>query len=249
MKTILLDDEPYCLDVLTVLLSEYCPSINIVAQYNDPVKALEAIQESPPDLLFLDIEMPRMNGFELLHRCTNIPFKVIFTTAYDKYAVRAFRFCALDYLLKPIDKTELIAAVHKATQPQPILQAQQLALVQQHRINPTPDRIALPTATELVFTDVKDIIHCESDGSYTTFFIKGDSTTIEKVMVSKSLREIEELLNSTQFFRSHQSHLIHLQHIKKVLRNDGSEIVMSDGRSIPIARSKKQEFLALIQKL
>ena len=245
LKTYLLDDEPNCTDVLQVLLGKYCPEVQVTGIFNDPEQALEAIRREKPALLFLDIEMPILNGFELLRQCEPLDFKVIFTTAYDQYAVKAFKFNALDYLLKPIDKDELSAAVRKAklaASPS----AAQLSSVQYLKSNPTPERIALPVGQELLLVEVADIQYFESEGSYVSVFLKDQN---KPVVLSKSLREFEELLNNPGFFRAHNSYLVNLRHIKKIMRNDGGEIVMANGRSLPVARAKKAELMGLIAKV
>ncbi|MCC6723014.1 MAG: response regulator transcription factor [Saprospiraceae bacterium] len=245
LKTYLLDDEPNCTDVLQVLLEKYCPDVQITGIFNDPELALEAIRRERPALLFLDIEMPMLNGFELLRHCEPLDFKVVFTTAYDQYAVKAFKFNALDYLLKPVDKDELIAAVAKAKQnasPTPA----QLSSVQYLKSNPTPERIALPVGQELLLVEVADIQYFESEGAYVSVFLKDQN---KPVVLSKSLREFEELLNNPGFFRAHNSYLVNLKHIKKIVKTDGGEIVMGNGRSLPVARAKKGELMGLIAKV
>jgi two-component system LytT family response regulator len=245
MTTYLIDDEPYCTDVLRVLLEKYCPTITISGIFNDAELALEAIHQQPPQLIFLDIEMPMLNGFELLRRCEGLPFKVIFTTAYDQYAVKAFKFNALDYLLKPIDKDELAIAVQKAEQSATPNTAQ-LAAVEYLKNNPVPERIALPVGQELLLVSVDDIQYCASEGAYVSVFLKGQS---KPIVLSKSLREFEELLNNPAFFRAHNSYLVHLKHIAKIIRSDSGEIIMANGHSIPVARAKKPELMRLIVKM
>lgn len=245
LKTYLIDDEPYCTDVLRLLLEKHCPEIQVTGVFNDAEAALEAIRNIPPDLVFLDIEMPLLNGFDLLRQCDPITFKLIFTTAYDQYAVKAFKFNALDYLLKPIDRDELIRAAEKA-QSAPLLLQAQVEAVQYLKTNPVPDRIALPVGSELLFVETGDILFCESDGSYVSFHL---ATRSKPVIVSKSLREVEELLNNPLFFRSHNSYLVNLKHIEKIVRTDGGEIVMRNKRSLPVSRSKKAELMQVIAKL
>lgn len=245
MKTYLLDDEPNCTDVLQVLLNKYCPEVQVAGIFNDPEMALDIIRRERPQLLFLDIEMPILNGFELLRKCEPLDFKVIFTTAYDQYAVKAFKFNALDYLLKPVDKDELILAVKKAQQaasPSSSL----LETVQYLKNNPIPERIALPVGKELLLVEVADIQYFESDGSYVSVFLHGQN---KPVILSKSLREFEELLNNPAFFRAHNSYLINLKHVKKIVLTGGGEIVMGNGRSLPVARNKKAELMGLIVKV
>lgn len=245
MKTYLIDDEINCTEVLRVLLEKYCPKVQIEGVFNDPEQALEGIKKSPPELLFLDIEMPIVNGFDLLRQLDSINFNIIFTTAYDQYAVKAFKFNALDYLLKPVDKGELIAAVNK-TKPFAFPDSSRLWSAQYLSIHPVPERIALPVGYELFMVDVADILYLKSDGAYVSVFVKGQN---KPILLAKSLREFEDLLNSKQFFRTHNSYLIHLKHIKKIIRQDGSEIIMSNGDSVLLARSKKAELLQLLTRV
>lgn len=251
LKTYLIDDEPHCTDVLAVLLQKHCPQVAVAGVFNDPELALEAIRRERPDLVFLDIEMPHLNGFDLLRACGPIDFRLVFTTAYDQYAVKAFKFNALDYLLKPIDRAELLAAVEKSLQKtasQPMLPAQ-LDAAQYLKNTPVPERIALPVGQELIFVEVADIVFCESEGSYATFHLKAGNDRLEKIIVSKSLREIEELLNNPAFFRAHNSFLVNLRHVQKIVRTDGGEIIVPGGRSLPVARAKKAELMQLIARL
>ena len=245
LKTYLIDDEPNCTDVLRVLLEKYCPQVHIAGLFNEAQLALEAIRQSPPDLVLLDIEMPVLNGFDLLRQCESIDFKLIFTTAYDQYAVKAFKFNALDYLLKPIEREDLVAAIGRA-QLAPAPHIGLLEAVQHLHNHPTPERIALPVGLELLLVDTADILYCESEGSYVSFFMGSQA---KPVVVSKSLREVEDLLNNPMFFRVHNSYLVNLKHIKKIIRTDGGEIVMRNQRSLPVSRAKKAELMQLIAKL
>ena len=211
MTTLLLDDELYCTDVLNILLRKHCPSLEIVAIYNDPLLALEYLSENRVDVIFLDIEMPVLNGFELLRKMPKMHSKVIFTTAYDQYALKAFRFNAIDYLLKPIDKTELMEAVGK-----------------------------LSIGQEIVFVNVDQIICCEADGSYCKVYCEGQT---KPYLLSKNLKDIEEMVQQPQFIRPHASWLINSHFIEKIIKGEGMEIVLSNQLHIPVARSKKQEIM------
>jgi two-component system, LytTR family, response regulator len=245
IRTFLIDDEPHCTDVLRVMLTQHCPDIQLCGVYNDAELALKAIQAERPDLVFLDIEMPVLNGFGLLQACAPLDFRVVFTTAYDQYAVRAFKFNALDYLLKPIEREELIQAVEKvkrAAIPSPL----HLEAVRLLKDQPVPERIALPVGQELLLVDVAHIQYCESDGSYVSVFLQGQT---KPVLLSKSLREFEELLNNPAFFRVHNSYLVHLKHVQKIVRADGGGLVMANGASLPVARAKKADLLSVIAKL
>lgn len=245
IPTFILDDEPHCTDLLQVMAAKYCPNIQVVGGSNDPEEALPMLQSNPPGLLFLDIEMPRLNGFDFLERLGTVPFKVVFTTAYDQYAVRAFKFNALDYLLKPIDRAELEKAVARVlVGPEPSMERIQATGALRTGVPPT--RIALPLGQEWVFVEVPDILYCESEGSYVRVWLVGQPRPI---LLSRSLREFEELLNNPNFFRTHNSYLINLDHIQKIVKSDGGEIIMRNGKSIPIARAKKQELLNRIPRL
>lgn len=247
MTAFLIDDESHCTDVLRVLLERHCPDVTITGIFNDPERALAAVETAAPDLVLLDIEMPILNGFDWLKRCPpNSQFRLIFTTAYDQYAVKAFKFNALDYLLKPIDKQELMAAVAKS-RTTPLPSSQQLDAVQYLRQHPVPDRIALPVGQDLILVDVNDMLYCMSDGSYVSFYIDGQP---KPLIVSKSLREVEELLNNPGlFFRCHNSYLINLKHLKKIVRSESGEVVMRNDHRIPVARSKKQELMGAVVRL
>ena len=244
ISTYVIDDEVNCTEVLSVLLQRYCPEIRIDGVFNDPEEALMKIKSEPPQLVFIDIEMPRLNSFDLLQQCLPLRFKVVFTTGYDQYAVRAIKFNALDYLLKPIDKDELIAAVERVKNSN-IPDIHQITSSHYHRSTDKPERLAIAVGQELVLIEVNEILYFESDGSYVSIYQKEQS---KPLLVTKSLREFEEILNNDQFYRVHNSYLINLKYLKKILRND-SEIVMSNEKILPIARSKKQDLLSKITKL
>ncbi|HQU59354.1 MAG TPA: LytTR family DNA-binding domain-containing protein [Saprospiraceae bacterium] len=246
MKAIIVDDELYCTELLSALLAKHCPEVEVMAEYNDPQKAAEAIRTEPPDLLFLDIEMPRLNGFDLLERVKPINFQVIFTTAYNQYALRAIKISALDYLLKPIDTEELSVAVRKAHERLQAPDWNQFELMERTRISGEPPKIiALSTLDGLHFVEVADIIYCQSEGSYTDLhFLNGES-----MLLSKPIKDVGELLTPAGFLRVHNSYLINLSHIKKYIRGEGGEIIMKNDHHVPVARSKKAEFLDRIAKL
>jgi two-component system LytT family response regulator len=247
MTTFIIDDEVHCTDVLRVMLEKYCPQVQTIGIFNDPEAALDAMSRLKPELVFLDIEMPVLNGFDWLKKCpAELYFKLVFTTAYDQYAIKAFKFNALDYLLKPIDKQELMAAVQK-TDKTALPTAPQLEAIQHLRLHNIPDRIALPLGQDLLLVEVADMLYCASDGSYTSIFINGQTRPL---VISRSLREIEELLNNpAHFFRCHNSYLVNLKHIKRIIRNESAELIMKNEARIPVARSKKQELMQVIVRL
>ncbi|MGX5818081.1 LytR/AlgR family response regulator transcription factor [Chitinophaga lutea] len=247
MHAILIDDEKHCRDVLEMLLQRYCPEVTLAAVCTSAEEGLRAIEQLQPQLVFLDVEMPGMNGFELLASCNRRSFSVIFTTAYNQYAIKAIRHSALDFLLKPIDKDELILSVQKALHqhpaPGPKVDAL-LQFLQQHMQH--NERLALPTVDGLRMMPVKDILYCESEGGYTKVFLQQQD---KPILICRSLKEVDEVLKDKGFFRVHNSFVINLGYMDKYIKGDGGEIIMSNGRSIPVSRNRKQDFLVRIEKL
>jgi two-component system LytT family response regulator len=241
IKAIIVDDEPYCCETLATLLERYCPQVTVAAICYSGKEALTAIKEQQPQILFLDIEMPQMNGFELLERLPEIGFELIFTTSYDQYAIKAFHFSALDYLLKPIDREELQKAVQKVMQRLQKPLPQQLEILLQKINHPTSaiQKIALPTMEGLQMIATDSIIRCESDSNYTIFFLKNK----QKLIVSRTLKEVEEMLEEHAFLRVHNSYLVNLNEVSKYVRGEGGYLVMSDDSSVDVSRSKKEMLL------
>jgi two-component system, LytTR family, response regulator len=240
MKCIIIDDELDAIEALHILLLESCPQVAVVGKYTDPQKGLTAVRELRPELLFLDIEMPVMNGFQLLEDLSDLPFALVFTTAYDRFAVKAFRFSALDYLMKPISPEELRLAVDKAAEKQRIERAQ-LELLRQQLYTPQAhhfEKIALPYAHGYTFVSLSEVMYCESDSSYTRFFL----TSGEVYLISKTLGDVEEMLTGGSFFRIHKQFLVNLNHIHSYVRGDGGYVNMPNKVNIPISRIKKDEF-------
>src|SRR5688500_17263056 len=192
IKAILVDDEKHCRETLSIQLEKYCSEVQLLAQCNSAVQGLEAIAQYQPDVVFLDVEMPKMNGFEMLQQFSQIPFDVIFTTGYDAYAIKAIRFSAIDYLLKPIDKDELRKAVGKVQQKTAHNLAQQLEVLLDKlgKKQDVMQKIALPTLEGFELVPLETIIKCEADSNYTYFYLKNG----RKIIVSRTLKEIEELL-------------------------------------------------------
>src|SRR5436190_23020020 len=216
IKAIIIDDEMHCRKTLGILIKEYCPDMQVIEQCDDSESGVEAIKKGKPDLVFLDIEMPHMNGFEMLEQFSEIPFAVIFTTGYDQYAIKAFRFSALDYLLKPIDHEELKKAVQKVSQQVLYPLPQQLEiLLQKIRHQPSAiNKIALPTMEGLQMIPVDSIISCASDRNYTAVLLKSK----QKIIVSKILKEIEEMLEDHSFLRVHHSYIVNLNEISRYVK-------------------------------
>jgi two-component system LytT family response regulator len=241
MKAILIDDEPDCIKLLALQLKMYCPQVQVIASCTDSSDGLQKIKELQPDIVFLDIEMPLMNGFQLLESAGDIQFHIVFVTAYDKFAVKAFRFSALDYLLKPIDAKDLVAAVEKAGKKQ-LPEKQQINLLKQQLHGGEkylPDKIALPYQNGVMFTEVSNIIYCESENNYTRFHLANK----QQCMVSKTLGDIQEVLEERNFLRVHRQYLVNLDHIKKYVRGEGNYLIMTDDANIPVARNQKERLV------
>ncbi|MCK6692829.1 MAG: LytTR family DNA-binding domain-containing protein [Thermoanaerobaculia bacterium] len=249
MNCVLIDDEADCLELLTLLIRKYCPELHIIGQYDNPYAGIDAIWEKRPDLVFLDVDMPRINGFGVLDACREVPFQVIFTTAYQEYAVKAFKYSATGYLLKPIDRSDLWEAVQKARHMQSVQQiAEQREVLFNflHPTHPNKERIALPTADGIVFLPVADIEYCEADGNYTRVFVAGMQ---KEMLFVKPLKEIEEMLQGSTFYRTHNSYLVNLKKVRQYIRGEGGELMMGNNRLVPVARPKKQELLERLHSI
>ena len=242
IKAIIIDDEGHCLETLSLLLKEYCPDIQLLDQCRSAKKGLEAIERTKPDLVFLDIEMPIMNGFEMLEQVADISFAIIFTTSYDQYAIKAIRFSALDYLLKPIDPNELISAVKKVQGQRnlPMAEQFQMLLKQINGKNSGFNKIAVPTIEGFQLVPADELVYCEASDNYTHLFLKRKS----KIIACRTLKEVEEQLHDFPFFvRVHHSYLVNLNEVTKYVRGEGGYLVMSDGTSVTVSRSRKESLM------
>jgi two-component system LytT family response regulator len=240
LKAIIVDDEPYCCEALATLL-EGISEVEIASICHNAVDALTSIKKYSPDLVFLDVEMPKMNGFEMLEQLSSVDFEIIFTTSYDQYALKAIRFSAIDYLLKPIDEEELQKAIQKVfhrTQ-RPITQQLEILMQKIHQPTTPINKIALPTMEGLQMITVDSIISCESDSNYTIIKLKDN----KKIIVSRTLKETEELLEEHSFIRVHRCYLANLNEVEKYVKGEGGYLVMSDGSTIDVARNKKEPLL------
>ncbi|MFD2552094.1 LytR/AlgR family response regulator transcription factor [Bizionia sediminis] len=247
VKIIIIDDEVHCVDVLLNLIKKAHPDYDILGAFYNPLKGLEFIKANPPDLLFLDIEMPNLNGFALLDRMLPIDFDIIFTTAYDKYAIRAFEYSAINYLLKPITEKSIVQALSYWEKRRKKITMEQWQLLQKNINNSanSTSKIALPTGVGYHIVEIKNISRCESDNNYTYFFLKNE----QKLLICKTLKEIEELLRNYGFLRVHQSHLINPQFVKAILKQDGGTVLMSDGKEIPVSRAKRSEITGILESM
>jgi two-component system, LytTR family, response regulator len=244
ISAILIDDESKGRLALREKLSAYCPQIVVLAEATNGQEALMLIQHHQPQLIFLDIEMPRMNGFEMLNELPEKNFHIIFTTAYDQYAIKAIKYAAFDYLLKPIDIEELRTAVAKIDTRVISQTNKQVELLNQNMQQKKKQlsKLAIPTLEGLLFYAISDIIHLEANSNYTNIYL----TNKIKITASKTLKEFEELLPDDIFFRTHHSHLINLNYIKRYIKGDGGQIELQNGAFIDISRRKKEEFLKAI---
>ena len=244
LKTIIIDDEKASIESLVWELKDYQVQLEVVATCDSPERGLEAIRALRPGLVFLDIEMPSMNGFQLLEKVGDIDFEVVFITAYDEFAVRAFKVNAIDYLMKPIDQGELKRAISKVVfkRQYPLGQQNLTSLLAMMNLRkPVLPSIVFPTLEGLEFIEVEKIAYCQSDSNYTRLYLENG----ESVMVSKTLKQVEAMLQEFPFCRVHHSFLVHLVFIKKYLRGKGGNLVLKNGETIPVARSRKEELLQL----
>ena len=244
LSVVIVDDEPYCCEILAAMLESDCPDVEVVSICNNASDSLSAIRQYSPDIVFLDVEMPKMNGFEMLEQLSAINFHLIFTTSYNQYALKAIRFSAIDYLLKPIDREELKTAVQKVKERIQAPIPQQLEILMQRLRQPSHpvNKVALPTIEGLQMIPIDFIISGESNDNYTTLQLKGN----KKILVTRSLKEMEEILEQNSFIRVHRYYIINLNEIEKYIKGEGGYLVMSDGSSIDVARNKKE---VLMKKL
>jgi two-component system, LytTR family, response regulator len=244
LKAILVDDELSSLQNLQQKLTEFCPEIKIIAMSQKPEEAIFLIKHHNPDVLFLDIEMPRISGLRILDELKDIRSEIIFTTAYNHYAIEAVRISAFDYLVKPIAVEELQSAVQRLVLQHNKHVFEKLDVLKRSlQENKTQDgKIAIPTSEGMEFLEIKNIIRIESSSNYSKIFLLNGHS----MLVTRLLKDFEEILLPYRFYRVHHSHLINLTYIKKYIRGEGGQVVMQNGDVIDVARRKKEEFLKLI---
>ena len=237
LRTIIIDDEPDSVNLLKIQFTQHCPHIELVGAYTSSVKALQNIEALKPDLFFLDIEMPVMNGFELLEKILHLNFSIVFVTAYNQFALKAFRFNALDFLVKPIDTTELIEAVAKAEKRIKPTSAQ-LSMLQKQLRGEAVTKIAIPGPHGVTFIDLNEIVLGEASNNYSKLVL----TDGRHFLISKTLKDVQEVLEEEHFLRVHRQYIINLNHVKQFNRNEGI-LTMSNGQHIPIARNQKEHLI------
>jgi two-component system LytT family response regulator len=245
LKAIIIEDETKARRVLEELLKEYCPDVEVIASVDSVPEGVKAINKLQPDVVFLDIEMPEYNGFQLFDFFNEVNFEVIFTTAYHEYALQAFEVAAVGYLLKPIQIEKLIQAVEKLKEKFKQQSRQRIELLKNTWQEEKVSKIALPISEGFLFIELNDIMYLLAEGSYTNIILRDN----RKFIVSKNIKSFEELLLGNLFFRPHRSYLINLNAVKQFVRQDGGYILMENGDAVSITKEKKDEFLKAYQSL
>ncbi|MFA8437099.1 MAG: LytR/AlgR family response regulator transcription factor [Marinifilaceae bacterium] len=245
IRTVLIDDENKSLLTLNRLIERYCPDVDVVDVAQSVKTGIECIEKNQPDMVFLDIAMPDGDGFEVLERVNYRDFEVIFTTAYNEYALKAFQFSALHYLLKPINYKELQEAIERYKASKGDMELSEKIRVLYESLNNQHKKIILPSSTGLRVVELNDIIRCEASGNYTQFFLIND----EKLIVSKTLNNFEEILSDMNFCRVHSKHLVNLNFVEHYVKGRGGHIILNDGKQVDVSESKKKEFISRLKSL
>ncbi|HTI11815.1 MAG TPA: LytTR family DNA-binding domain-containing protein [Puia sp.] len=247
IRTVLIDDEIDSIRILQRLLEAYCPEVVVVGKADGVETGVHTIQTAKPDLVFLDIEMTQGNAFDLLNQLQPVNFQIIFVTAFDNYAIRAFKYSAVDYLLKPVDIDDLCAAVERVSQKiqgKSFIDQMQVLLYNVETFHLSQQKMAVPTLTGLIFVAIRDIMRFEAKGSYTTIYLNNG----EQIMATRNIKEYEDLLPAVIFCRIHNSHIINLHKIQKYHKGRGGYVIMEDGSSIEVASRRREEFLRRLLK-
>jgi len=245
IEVILVDDEEKAIQSLQWELKNFSREIEVLATFTDPFAALEYLQDHTPDCVFLDIEMPAMDGFQFLQEMENRDIPVIITTAYNQYAIKAIKQEALDYLLKPIDSDDLVDTISKIRkhkdQKTSREQLKELISHQESSTRESRKKITINADGKLLFLDDEDILYAQSDGNYSTLYLTGG----RKIVLTKKLKEIDQMLPGAHFFRIHNSYIVNLRKVREYLKTDGY-VILESNRKIPVSRKKKSAFLDLI---
>lgn len=245
IKAIIIDDIPQAIELLRSDLKNYCPEIEVIGDAPSVVAGTKLLKQLNPDVVFLDIELQDGTGFDILEILGDINFKIVFTTASDEHAIKAFRFSAIDYLLKPINPEELQDAVKKLKESKPDSKESIDLLLDTVKERNRPRKLALHTLDKIQVTEIQDIIRCESSGNYTTFYF----TDKQNLLVTKTLKEYEKLLDEHGFVRVHQSHLVNVDQIKEYVKTEGGYLVMKDGAHVSVSVRKKPAVVKLLDRL
>lgn len=241
-KAIIVDDSEQAREYIKGILNSVVGEVKIVGEAGGVVEAAKLIRNAKPDLVFLDIQLSDGNGFDLLEVLGKVDFAIIFTTASDAHAIKAFKYSAVDYLLKPIEADALKVAVTRANAFRPIKDSLDVLIDRGKRHNKLHDKLALHTQEKIAVVDIKNIVRCEADINYTCFFFNDKS----KMMVTKTLKDFEELLEEKGFIRVHQSHLVNITFIKEFIKRDGGYLLLSDGSNVPVSMRKRNQVMDLL---
>ena len=243
VRICLIDDEPPCRDALRIFLEMGCPEAVVVGEAGSLAEGKALVQQARPDVLLLDVDLGDGTGFDLLNHFPKPAFRVIFTTAHDEFALRAFRYSAVDYLLKPVDPEELVAAVRRVLIPGDApSQQRQLQQLSHHASTRTFDRITLNTGSGLLFIRTAEIMRLEAQGNYSFVFLENG----ERHLAAQSLATFEEMLPAPPFFRAHQSHMVNTRFVRKLAKDEGDSLLMMDRSVIPLARRRKEAFMEMM---
>lgn len=239
------DDIPEALELLSNDIERNHPEIKVIGKASSVVEASKLLQKKQPDMLFLDIMLGDGTGFDILEIVPNLKSKIIFVTASDEYAIKAFKFAAIDYILKPYSNDELAIAINKAKK-QIKPEKEQLSILKQIVTKPSnkPTKLSLHTSEKIIVVKIEDIIRCKADNNYTTFFLKNKT----KILVSKTLKYYSDILKEVNFLRVHQSHLVNKQHIKEYIKSDGGYLILEDASNVPVSVRKRQEIIVALKK-
>lgn len=245
IRSFIVDDEVHNIENLTCLLQAHCPEVEVAGSAGSVKEALTGIQACKPDVLFLDIRLNHETGFDLLQQIDHEKTAVIFITAYDQYGIQAIKYAALDYLLKPVDSAELISAVQRAVHAlQYKTQNEQLHFLLQEMASGKTKRIALPAQQEIRYVAVSSIVRCEASNNYTFIFLENG----EKILVAKTLKAYADILPTTDFLRTHQSHLVNISFIRSWLKEDGGMLLLTNGSAIPVSRINRERIRTILEQ-
>lgn len=247
LRTIIIDDEPNSVDFIDSLILRYCPELEIAGKAYDVSEGVRVVKDSKPDLIFLDVEMPNGTAFDLLSHFPDKDFDVVFITAFNHYAIKAIKYSAVDYILKPINIKEFIESVKRVVEKrlgEKPGSRENIRVLMENLKSTSPSRLAIPTSDGMEYLNPKYIIRIEADRSYSWFFLSGE----RKILVSKNLKEFQDILDKRNFFRPHNSHLINMGYVRKFVRKEGGYIEMLDGSQIPVSRNRKDLFLVQMSR-
>ncbi len=246
IKAIIVDDELTAIKSLQWEIENFCEGIEITDSFTNPKEAISAINYIKPDCVFLDIEMPEMDGFQLLEKLEFRGFDLIITTAYDSYALKAFKESAIDYLLKPVDTDDLVKSISKIKKNKSdnVLGKELAKIIKSYQPKQSSNKVTLTLAGKTLFVEPNAILYCKSDGNYTEVFFVNN----KKEIISKKLKDVESMIDNKLFFRIHNSYLVNTNHVKEFVKSDGQYVILSDRISLPVSRSKKNELLEMLTK-